>query len=208
MTALELKQELRRIDVDANGEMALLEYLLFVFRRRVTDCLNNPQGGGEESKQLAEAQAKLEELLKAVEECQKAEAQAKAAEAEAKAAAAEFHRQEEEYKDAIAKLEAKSTDAALGQVARNKAVQELAQLKGTDPLPLRRAKITQDACVRRVEVSRKAAEAATAQAEARARETQELLNELKKSAAVPFGAIWWMEREIKEAKKYMAKSRQ
>ena len=27
--AVELKEEMRRIDVDANGEMALLEYLLF-----------------------------------------------------------------------------------------------------------------------------------------------------------------------------------
>jgi len=143
-----------------------------------------------------------------VEEARQAEEKAKAAEAEAKAAAAEFHRQEEEYKDQISKLEAKSTDASLGHVARNRAVQELAQLQGSDPLPLRRAKITQDACVRKVEASRKIAEATTAAAEARAQETQDLLTELKKRSAVPFGAIWWMEREVKEAKKYMAKSRQ
>jgi hypothetical protein len=62
--------------------------------------------------------------------------------------------------------------------------------------------------VRKVEAARKLAEAATAVAEARAKECQDLLNELKKRSAVPFGSIWWMEREIKEAKKYMAKSRQ
>ena len=44
MTALELRNELRKIDVDANGMMALLEYLLFAFKRSVSACLNNPQG--------------------------------------------------------------------------------------------------------------------------------------------------------------------
>jgi len=108
----------------------------------------------------------------------------------------------------VAKLEAKSTDANLGTVARNKAVQELAQLKGSDPLPLRRAKITQDAAVRRLEVARKAAEAALAAAEALVREVEALIAELKKSSAVPYGALWWMEREVKEAKKYMPRSKQ
>jgi hypothetical protein len=113
----------------------------------VTECLNNPQGGGEETKQLIEAQAKLEELLKAAEEARTAEDKAKAAEVEAKAAAAELHRQEEEFKNQVTTLEAKSTNMSLGQVARNMAVQDLAALKGSDPLPLRRAKITQDVII-------------------------------------------------------------
>jgi DNA repair exonuclease SbcCD ATPase subunit len=236
MTALELRNELRKIDVDANGMMGLLEYLLFQYRRRVTDCLNNAQGGSEESKALAAAQVKLEELQKAAADLQvqlaqqrEDEAKAKAAHAslvvaeeEARAASAEFQRQEDEYKAKIAALEAKTQDANLGTVSRNKAVQELAQLKGADPLPLRRAKITQEAAVRKVEAERKVAdaarlkseeqtrkvEAAVADCEAKVAETQAILEELKKASTVPHGAIWWMQREILEAQKYMPRSKQ
>ena len=84
------------------------------------------------------------------------------------AAAQEFQKQEDDYKKQvcligmdvcvtrhlsskqIATLDAKTKDQSIGQVSRNKAVQELAQLKGQDPLPLRRAKITQEAAVRKV----------------------------------------------------------
>ena len=72
------------------------------------------------------------------------------AEAEAKKAQAEFQKQEDDYKAAIKALEDKKNNESLGMVARNKASQELAQLKEKDPLPLRRAKITQDAAVRKV----------------------------------------------------------
>jgi hypothetical protein len=33
LTALELKAQLRKVDIDANGEMALCEYLLFINNR-------------------------------------------------------------------------------------------------------------------------------------------------------------------------------
>jgi hypothetical protein len=32
--------------------------------------------------------------------------------------------------------------------------------------------------------------------------------QLKKKAGVPHGAVWWMQREVTEAKKYMPKSKQ
>jgi len=265
MTALELKNELRQIDVDANGQMALLEFLLFQYKRGVKACLTNPQGGGpEEQKALAEAQAKLEALQRAAEDLQvqlerqkkaeaaakDAEAQAKAAEdlavaahnkllaaeEEAKAAAAELQRQEDDFKNKCSALDAKTKDQSTGQVARNKAVQELAQLKGQDPLPLRKAKITQDAAVRKVEAERKVAEAARQKAEerrqsaekeraaaeeqttkveaaladteAKAKEASAFLEELKQRAGVPHGAIWWMQREVQEARRFMPKSRQ
>ncbi len=147
-------------------------------------------------------------------------------------------------------LERKSTDPASSTVTRNKAAAELAQLKQENPLPLRRAKITQEAALRKVEKERKAAEAATAAATAAAetaaekardadakaaeaeatrveleeqtakveaavveteekyREASEYLEELKKKGGVAFGAIWWMERELKEAQKYMPKKKQ
>jgi len=210
LTALELKEELRRIDVDANGMMALVEYLLFKYKKLVTPCVNNPQGSldKEAQAQLEAAQAKVDELTKAVADEQEAEAKVKAAEAEARAADAELKRQQDELNNKMAELDAKTKNQSLGQVARNKAVQELAQLRGQDPLPLRRAKITQEAAVRRLEQARKIQEDKTRLVEKAFNEAMALLQELKKRAAAPMGSIWWMEREVKEAKKYKPRSQQ
>jgi colicin import membrane protein len=223
-----------------------------------------------------------------------------------RAAAAELQRQEDDYKKKCSDLDAKTKDQSTGTVSRNKAVQELAQLKGQDPLPLRKAKITQDAAVRKVEAERKVAEAARQKQEAerknaeqkrekaeaereqaekerekavaereraekereqavakretaereraqaeQAREAAEnsrkkaeeergnaeqqranaeeqtkrseeavvdteqkfveaskALEALKGKAGVPHGSVWWLEREVKEARKYMPKSKQ
>jgi len=46
-------------------------------------------------------------------------------------------------------------------VNKNKAANELQQLKGEDPLPLRKAKINQEATVRKCEKATKAVEAQT-----------------------------------------------
>merc|ERR1712000_258846 len=55
-----------------------------------------------------------------------------------------------------------------GVVSRNKAANELAQLLSEDPLPLRRAKITQEAAVKKAERASTAAESARQAAEASA----------------------------------------
>jgi len=182
MTALELKEELRRIDVDANGLMALMEYLLFKFRRLVSACINNPQGSlnPADQKELDEAQAKVDQVS--------------AAEAEARAADADLKRQQDEYNGKVRELETKSKNESLGQVARNKAASELAQLRAQDPLPLRRAKITQEAAVRRLEQALK--------------EATRILEEIKKRGTAPMGTMWWLQREITEANKYKPRSRQ
>jgi hypothetical protein len=39
-------------------------------------------------------------------------------------------------------------------------------------------------------------------------EAEAALAELKKKAAIPHGAIWWMEREVQERKKYLPQSKQ
>jgi len=265
MTALELKEALRRIDVDANGLMALLEYLLFKYNRSVLKCLNNPQGGSEEDKRkLDEAAARCEQLQKALDDLQvqltnqkraerdakvaennahaaeaearSAEAKVKVAEGEARAADADLKRQQDELAGKIKGLEGKIANPSTGAVAKGQAVQELAGLKGADPLPLRKAKITQEAAVRRVEAERKNAEqrrkqseqdreaaiaarkaaeaqtvrveAAVADTERKCREANDILEELKKHEGVPHGAIWWMQRQITEAKKYMPRSKQ
>ena len=46
------------------------------------------------------------------------------------------------------------------------------------------------------------------EAEARLQEAQQLLEEAKTKSGTPHGAIWWMERELKEAQKYLPKKKQ
>jgi hypothetical protein len=223
---LELKAQLRKVDIDANGEMALAEYLLFINNRDPIKFITNPQGEIDPVKlkaledKLAELNTKFEQLQVQLDAEKKAEAAAKAAEgeaikkeADAKAAeqlaldeeakakaaeqkaldeeakskvaeqaaqdaavqaakaeaelkkveeearviAAEIKAQEDAKAAEIARLEKLSTDQSVGIVKRNMAVQELAQAKGEDPLPLRKAKLTQEAVVRRLEKATKAA---------------------------------------------------
>ena len=75
------------------------------------------------------------------------------------AADADLKRQQDEFKAQCDSLEAKINNPSTGQVAKGQAVQQLAALKGADPLPLRKAKITQEAAVRKVEAERKVAQA-------------------------------------------------
>ena len=127
-----------------------------------------------------------------------------------------------------------------GAVKKGKAVQEKEQLLAEDPLPLRKAKITQAAALKRVEKARapfkaatdaaeeEAARAAAAKEEAAKRKreaqeaqeaaeqakaaavqafqaAQEFLDALTAKGGTPHGAVWWMNRELAEKKKFMPK---
>jgi chemotaxis protein histidine kinase CheA len=210
LTALELKAQLRKADIDNNGDMGLVEYLVMIHDRSVAKLISNPQGGDADSteidacqKQLEELNAKFDALNVQLEAQKKAEAEArqkakdskaaaesarvaeedavaqkivvKAAEdevrkveEEAKAVDAALKAEEDAFHGECARLEALTTDTTVGIVKRNMAVQQLATLKGSDPLPLKKAKITQEAAVRRVARARKAAEAETEIAEQKA----------------------------------------
>jgi len=87
-------------------------------------------------------------------------------------------------------LDALSKDESKGQVARNKAKNELEQLKTTDPLPLQRAKINQSATVRKserahaeAESTRSLAEKARLEASKRADSAKTARKQQEKSAA-------------------------
>jgi len=218
LTVIQLRETLRQVDLDANGKMALLEYLLFRYKKSVRACINSPQGDNAAEIQeasdklqavqdaLAELQTQLEEQKRALEEQKKTAAEAKRlleaskraateaatalaasqksaaaaqsaldsqraaeeavrrSEAELRAAVDDLKSQEDAYQSQLKELERKSQDSSASTVAKSKAANELAQLKGENPLPLRKAKITQEAALRKVEKERKAAEAATAAA--------------------------------------------
>jgi len=108
---------------------------------------------------------------------------------------------------------------------------------------LRKAKITSEAALRKVEKQRKEMEAATKRehgddceiekaaselevakreaeqstrrvaeavknTEEKMQEAENFLEEVKRKGGVAHGAIWWIERELKEAKKYLPRNKQ
>lgn len=113
----------------------------------------------------------------------KAEEKLKAAEAELKKAVDEVHAQEKIIADKIAGFEAIINDESAGGVKRMKAKNELAQTKSEDPLPLRRAKITQEAALKRAEKARKPFAIARSEAEHEARQAKKAAEEAKAAAA-------------------------
>jgi len=195
----------------------------------------------EESNAAASESKKQEAASKAAEE------DARAAQAELEAALAEVHAQEEAYNNKKAELERKSEEG--GVVSKNRAKAELAQHLAEDPLPLRKAKITQEAAVKRADratqaaaqaaqlasaaradaeraakeatAARQAAEQAreaSAQANAAAEaalneasrklaEAEAYLEEVKSKPGCAHGAIWWIDRELHEQRKYLPVSK-
>jgi len=218
LTVMALREKLRQIDVDNNNRMALIEYLIFKYSKSVEAVVNAPQSDNKEelekaSKMLEVAEAALSDMQTKLEEQKQLLAVQKKAEEENKAALAELKKQEDDYHNRCADLEAKTKEGTI--VQKNKAVQELAQLKSEDPLPLRKAKITQESAVRKAEKARKEVEektkqveAATKEAEKKFDEAQKYLEEVKSKGGSSQGDIWWMQREITEAKKYLPKSKQ
>eukprot|EP01095_Lingulamoeba_sp_RSL-Kostka_P002605 TRINITY_DN134_c0_g1_i11.p1 TRINITY_DN134_c0_g1~~TRINITY_DN134_c0_g1_i11.p1 ORF type:complete len:401 (+),score=260.49 TRINITY_DN134_c0_g1_i11:63-1265(+) len=169
----------------------------------------------------------------AAEEAKVKEQESIAAKAELEAALAELKAQEDAYNQKTEDLKRKSEEG--GVVSRNRAKNELAQHLGEDPLPLRRAKIDQEAAVRKAERAAKAAaEAVTASEQAAAKaseavtaseqakqaaeaavdaarekvaEAEAFLEEVKSKPGQAQGAIWWMERELYEKRKYLPESK-
>ncbi len=129
----------------------------------------------EESAKAREADAKAREAAakKAEEEAVKSaatlavrEEELKKSQVELEAALAEVKKQEDAYNAKTAQLKKQSEDESVGVVSRNKAKNELAQHLAEDPLPLRQAKITAEAAVRKAEKATKAAAEARSAAEA------------------------------------------
>mmetsp|Transcript_13916 Transcript_13916/g.41914 ORF Transcript_13916/g.41914 Transcript_13916/m.41914 type:complete len:380 (-) Transcript_13916:39-1178(-) len=180
-----------------------------------------------------DAVAREQEALAREADAREAEAPFKAAQEELEAALAEMKAQEDAYNNKTAELKQQSEEG--GVVSRNRAKVQLDAHLAEDPLPLRRAKITQEAAVKKAERATKAAAEATAASEAAAAEAakatqrsldakqaaedavqaahvevkaaEDYLQEVKSKPGQAFGAIWWIERELIEAKKYMPTSK-
>jgi len=205
MTVIEMREKFRKIDADFNKRMSLLEYLMFRYNIEPHAMVTAPQGGDQE--QINKAQAMVDTAQKAVDAMNTALAAAVAAENENKAALEELRAQEKAFEDKKAALEKTKNDPSIGIVKRNSAANQLDQMLSEDPLPLRKAKINQSAAVKKSERATKAAEAAVKNAETKLQEALDFLQRAKQSGGVARGAIWWMEREITEKKKYLPASR-
>jgi hypothetical protein len=214
--------------------------------------------------QAAEAKAHADDeagkAARALAAAQAAENIVRAAEAELQAAIDEISSLEKTKADKIAQAQAVIDDPKTSAMKRGVAVQERDSTKAEDPLPLRKAKITQQAALKKVEKARKIAEEETAKAAAakkvsddaadaaakakheadeaadaaaaakqaaeeaaeaaaaakeRADEAKEAaqraleaaeqaLTDLKaKGGEAPMGKLWWMDRVLKEKKKFM-----
>jgi len=182
----------------------------------------------EAAQAVTEAESREAASQRAEVEAKEREDEARAAKAELESALSELHAQEDAYNSKTALLEKKSEEG--GVVSRNKAKAELAQHLGEDPLPLRKAKITQQAAVKKAErtaqaaadsraaaaeatkrateaknesiKAKEAAEAAVAEAAEKVKEAEDYLQEVKSRPGQAQGALWWIERELHEAKAY------
>jgi DNA repair exonuclease SbcCD ATPase subunit len=239
ITALERKAALKELDVDQSGKMSLLEYLTWKFKKGIDEVATLSQGDNQAAiaaaqkkldivqAQLRECEAKLEQQKAAkeaneiaIEKLQKEEASLAQLQAELQAAVAALEAEQQAYNAKCSALETKIADPSTSSMQKSKAQNELAQLKGEDPLPLRRAKITQEAALRKVEkqlkqvavaqeeAARKQAaledaikqlEAAYVQLEAKLAEAQKEVQKAKESGTGGQGAIYCMERVLFDA---------
>jgi len=189
MTVHSMREKLRSTGAigDRIRVVPLVHILLFKYNVDWHKLVNAPQGSQEE---VEKAQRLLEEVQAKLKASQEAQQELEAALRELKAQEDAFNNRTEELKRA---------SETGGAVARNKAKNELAQHLASDPLPLRRAKITTEAAVKKAEKATQAAEEAVAQAEAYLEEA--------KNKGMPDGSIWWLDRELHEAKAYMPQAK-
>lgn len=220
LTVLALREQLRKTGAIATNDrpklVPLTHYLLFRYKVDWHFLVNTK---GDNSAELAEAQRLLDAVSTAFAESDRqaqnarlVEAPFKAAQEEVEAAVNDVRSQEDARNRRTEELQKKSTEG--GVVAQNKAKAELAQHLAEDPLPLRKAKITLEAALKKAEKARAPFEAATRAAEealeqtrTRLAEAEAYLAEVKAKPGSPHGTFWWMERELQERKAYLPTSK-
>jgi len=220
LTVVSMRDALRKTGAISQTErpklVPITHYLLHRFK---VDWRVLVSSAGDNSVELAKAQKMLDEVSKAFAESDRqaqlarlAEAPFKAAQEELEAAVADVKRQEDEKAHKTQELTRKSGEGSVVQQSKAKA--ELAQHLAEDPLPLRKAKITLEAARKKAEKARAPFEAATKLAEEaldqtrqRVAEAEAYLQEVKARPGSPHGAIWWMQRELNERKKYLPASK-
>ena len=131
ITALERKAALKEIDKNNNGRMALIEYLLWKFKKTVHAVANAPQGSNQDALAKAKAQMDavqkaLDEVLASIEKLQQEREQLAKLKEELKAADAALAAEQKLYNDKCKALEDKINNASTSSMQKSKAQNELA----------------------------------------------------------------------------------
>jgi len=226
-TVVEMREKLKEVGIETAKLVPLTNFLIFNYKADWHALVNAAQGDNQE--EVAEAQRKLQgvqeafiQVQKTAEEAAAREKDAKAAELASKqaqqelvAAGAELKAQEDAYNNKKADLERRSQEG--GVVAMNKAKAELATLLAEDPLPLRRAKISNDAAIKKAEkaviasqeataaaaAAKAAADASVEDAKRQVDEAEKFLEYVRNKPGSAQGALWWIDRELHEARAYL-----
>jgi chemotaxis protein histidine kinase CheA len=171
LTVIELRERLRKIDLNNDNKMAMIEYLLFRFPylgdNTVVACIEAPQADNSAelaaaAKMVEVAEARMTEAIdgaahakvkqaeadKQAQEAEQARQEAEHAEQENKKAMDELNAQEKAFDDKKAELEGL---AGTPGVKGGQAAAELLKLKNENPLPLRKAQAEQAASVKKAE---------------------------------------------------------
>lgn len=220
LTIMEMREELRRTGAisasDRPKNVPLTHILLFKYHADWKFLVNTK---GDNSVELIKAQTLFDAAMAAftvsdqkTAAARLAEAPFKAAQEEVEVAVRDVRAQEDARNGKIEALQRQSTQGSV--VQQNKAKAELATVLAEETLPLKRAKITLEAALKKAEKARapfeaatKAAEEALALARQRLAEAEAYLEEVKSRPGVPHGKIWWMQRELEERKKYLPASK-
>jgi len=204
LSVVQFRQEFAKIDANFDKKMGFVEYLLWEHQKSVKDLLLRPQGSGEGAAEIAKAQTLLDDVSKSFADAEKRHQELAAAEAELKAELGKLKEQEDCYNAKTEELKAKSEGSG---VAAMRAKNELAQHQAEDPLPLRKAKLSTEAATKKSEKARGVAEKAVEECSKKVAEAEAFLAALIARGGGPaLGTIFWMDRELKEKKKFMPKS--
>jgi len=226
-----MREKLFKVGIEKSKYVSLTAYLLSHYSADWHYLVNAPQGENQE--EVIHAQQLLDSVQKAFMDVQSTaqsaatrETEARAAEVAAKEAKIELqksldevHAQENAYNNRTNELKKKTEEG--GVVSQNKAKAELAQHLAEDPLPLRKAKISNEAAVKKADRAAKAAEDATAaaiaargaaeaaveQAQKQVEEAEKYLDEVRSKPGSAGGALWWLDRELHEARAYLPTSK-
>jgi len=232
MTVREMRDKLYSLGVEKPKYYSLAYYLVFHYPGCDWHYLvNAPQGDNQEEVikaqkmlndvqvSLAECQRTAEASKKKEEDAKQAEKASKEAKAEVEKAFAEVESQENAVKAKTDEITKRTTEG--GVVQQNKAKAELAAHLAEDPLPLRKAKINSAAAVKKAEKAakaaedaviaagnaRKSAEAAVEDCFKKVAEAEAYLQEVKNKPGSAAGAIWWIDRELHEARAFLPTSK-
>nr|BAN40433.1 hypothetical protein [Entamoeba invadens] len=199
-TIQQFRESLRSQQFEVKKLYALGVYLSWNYKLTLKKFVNAPQGA--QSAEMAKAQEMVDQVGKLLEEANAKATEATKKDKELETALNALKKEETDFNNKTEELKQR-IEKETGVVKKNRAQAELAQHLESDPLPLRKAKITCEAAKKKSEKVRKEAEDAAEEMRKKMEEAEAYLNEQKAAASAGMGLMWWMQRELTEKKKYM-----